>query len=333
MTIGIRAGVCARIAVAIACLLCIPPALAQLTLPGLPSLPGLFVPPIDEPIRLSPQPLQPTPGTERIDGTLRQGLLIRRYVLIRPVDAAPGAPVVLMLHAYGSTNALQANMARAGRLAADFGVWVYLPMAGSNRRWTDTPERAGPDDVAFLSALLSRELAEHALDAQRVYGFGFSNGGFMLQRLACERPGLLAGLALVGANLRDPIKASCQTGPLPILFFNGSADPVVYPEGRAAYRFGSLEDLLTFWSTRNQCSGGFDEAALPDQSPDDGTTVILRQYAGCANALRYYWVQGGGHTWPGAPPMDLPALGLTTYDIDATLEGWQVLIGMASPAP
>lgn len=103
-------------------------------------------------------------------------------------------------------------------------------MAGSNRRWTDTPERPGPDDVAFLSALIGREVAEHGLDGRRIYGFGFSNGGFMLQRLTCERPGLLAGMVLVASALRDVVKPTCQSSPLPILFFNGSEDQVVYPE-------------------------------------------------------------------------------------------------------
>lgn len=96
---GTRPGRCARLVEALFCLSFAAPAWAQLGLLDLSGFTGLFGEPIDEPIRLTPRPLDPTPGTERIDGTLQQGLLTRRYLLIRPIEAAPGAPVVLMLHA------------------------------------------------------------------------------------------------------------------------------------------------------------------------------------------------------------------------------------------
>lgn len=331
------AGLARVLVLSAACLQALPVA-AQL-LPGL-ELPGLQLPsgstllrPLEEEIVLPPGPLELVPGTERVDGTIRQGLQNRAYILIRPVGAPSGAPVALMLHPYGATNIAQSNLARASRLAADHGAWVYLPM-GLYRRWSDTPARpGGPDDVAFLSALIQREVVAHSLDASRVYGFGFSNGGFMLQRLACEAPGLLAGMALVGASLRDAVKPTCAVRRLPVLFFNGSADPIVYPEGRPAYGYGSLDDLLLFWSARNECPGSTETTELPDAAPDDGTTVTLRRYTGCPDSeIRYYRINDGGHTWPGSLT-PTPNYGLTSTDIDATIEGWQVLIGYSRPAP
>ena len=72
----------------------------------------------------------------------------------------------------------------------------------------------------------------------RVYVAGASNGGMMALRLACERTGRLAAVAVVIANQPWPQVERCRpTVPLPLILINGTDDPLMPwgggPVGRA----------------------------------------------------------------------------------------------------
>lgn len=306
-------------------------------LPALPALPifadlGQFFGGLDLLLlQLGGERIEPTDGTETFEGTYVQDGLTRRYVGVRPIGAPAGAPMLLLLHPLALQPARMANLTRAGRLAAQYGAWVYLPEAfGAN--WSDDPNRLGVDDVGFLSGLMEREQAANGLDARRIYAAGYSNGGFMAERLACERPQQFAGLAMVAATLRNSLAARCSGGQrMPIVMFSGTSDAVVPYTGMLGQY--SVPDAAAFWSVKNGCSAGFTDTRLPNTVLADGTTVSLRRYRSCPDSdVRLYTVNGGGHTWPGTSYAGYTiALGATTFDIDATLLLWQVLLPFARP--
>ena len=275
--------------------------------------------------------ISPTPGTETFSGSIVWAGISRDYLGIRPVNAPAGAPVLLLLHPNGLPPGRMANLTMAGRLAADYGAWVYLP-ASRGGAWADDPGALfGADDVGFLDALLTREVSAHALDASRVYGAGYSNGGFMIERLACERPALLAGIALVAATLRDSVASRC-TGPsrTPTVLFNGTRDPIVPYNGIPT--LASATDTAAFWAARNQCAANERAVSnLPDLDRTDGTTVTVSRYTRCVDSVvAQYTINGGGHTWPGTQYASYTlGLGPTTQDIDATIELWQQLLPYA----
>ncbi len=269
----------------------------------------------------------PTPGTEIATGTLVWGGLQRSYLVIRPIGAPAGAPVLMLLHPRAQSPARTANLTRAGRLAADYGAWVYLPAAVA-AIWADNPTTGLVDDVGFLEALVAREVASHGLDDRRVYAAGYSNGGFMVQRLACERPSLLAGIAIVAATLRDGVAGRCAgRGRMPAVMFNGSLDLLTPYNGSPGQR--SAPETAAFWAARNQCAPG-DVAAtsLPDRDTRDGTTASVSRYKRCVDStVALYTINNGGHTWPGTEQAAYTlGLGATSGDVDATLELWRQLL-------
>ncbi|WP_293374561.1 PHB depolymerase family esterase [Nevskia sp.] len=276
--------------------------------------------------------ITPTPGTETFSGTLAWDADTRRYVGVRPIGAPAGAPVLLLLHPRGLAPGRMVNLTLAGRLAADYGVWVYVPEANGNS-WADDPLAGGDDDVGFLNALMARELSANALDAARVYVAGYSNGGFMAERLACERPALLAGIALVATTLRDTLASRCG-GPqrLPVLMFNGTSDLVTFYAGFPTLR-GAVA-TAAFWAEKNQCAeNDISTVALPDLVRNDNATVTVTRYNRCVDStVALYTVNNGGHTWPGTQYASYTlALGETTLDIDATLELWRQLSAYSRP--
>jgi polyhydroxybutyrate depolymerase len=74
------------------------------------------------------------------------------------------------------------------------------------------------DDVGFINALLDTLIADYAIDTQRIYATGMSNGGFMSYRLACELANRIAAIAPVSASMTI---AACQpVRPVPVISFH-----------------------------------------------------------------------------------------------------------------
>lgn len=271
--------------------------------------------------------LIPTPGTASYNAYLTHNGHVRRTLVIRPVTTTVGAPVLVLLHPRDETPEQIANIADVGRLAAEAGVWVLVP-EGVGRTWNDRHALDFVDDVGFLSALLDAVLPIHALDARRVYLAGFSNGGYMAERYACDRAERVAGIATVGAPLRDSVGARCALSlPMPVVQFHGTEDLVV-PYPTLLLRSGAV-DGARYWAERAGCApGSAVETVLPNRESPDQTRVRLSRHGACTTGVetRLYTIEGGGHTWPGSPhALYLALLGRTTGDVDATLELWRVL--------
>ena len=127
-----------------------------------------------------------------------------RVQLPARVDPARPLPVVVLLHGLGATAAWQSDYFLLGPLADAKGFLLALPDgtrgAGADRFWNGTDaccdfDGLGVDDVRYLDALLDDVSAHHRVDPKRVYLIGFSNGGFMAHRFACERAARVAGFA------------------------------------------------------------------------------------------------------------------------------------------
>jgi polyhydroxybutyrate depolymerase len=273
--------------------------------------------------------LQTDPGSVGVAGTLVQEGDTRSYVGLVPQALAPGAPLLVMLHPLDTTNVQMANLTRVSRLAAQDGVVVALPQ-GENKTWNDDPTNtSGPDDVGFISSLIGLFAAQYQIDPSRVYVMGFSQGGFMAERLACSLSSQLAGGAEVGALLKNALAANCQPARrIPFALVNGTADPINLYQGISMLGEQSAPATAAFWSQTEGCSPlNFVEQLLP-VLVQDGTTVDQLDYSACPQNIRVRFdiVNGGGHTWPGAQTW-VPGLGTTSQNLDATTAPWQFLSG------
>jgi polyhydroxybutyrate depolymerase len=169
---------------------------------------------------------------------------------------------------------------------------------------------------------------------------GFSNGGYMSSRLACDLADRIAAITTVAATTHpddcDPSRA------VPVQAFHGTADRVVPFEGGGSALLDSFEqasdlggpaaearlqaaaellglaipDEVGEWAAANGCSG--------ETSSPAGEEVTLITYQGCEAPVLLYVVEGGGHSWPGSQASRaVPALGHTTVDVDATRLAWE----------
>jgi polyhydroxybutyrate depolymerase len=163
------------------------------------------------------------------------------------------------------------------------------------------------DDVGFLCALAESIAAEHGADERRMYIAGASNGGMMAFRTVLERPGIFAAAAGVMASLPESLEFDyADAGPIPVLFVNGTADPVLPYNGgevriqRQTYgRVRPVQEAVDFWVQRNRCENP-PAREVPEQTPsEEGLSVVKWTYSGGDADVVLCKVEGGGHTWPG----------------------------------
>lgn len=247
---------------------------------------------------------------------------IRRVLYLRPtVAAATPAPVIMALHYGGGSPEAMATVTALRELVRDTGVWVILP-DGSGRAWNHDPSRDSDVDVDLLTRVLDNAVGSLRIDPRRIYLMGFSSGGFMAERYACEHPERIAAFGYVASTLLNVLASRCtSTTTVPTFGIHGTADLRVGYQGRVGLH--SAPETARFHARRNGCLGEPQRSRLPDLR-FDGTTVDLDRWDVCASgdAVRFYTVNNGGHAWPGTPTPSL-LLGPTSQDIDATRLFWE----------
>jgi polyhydroxybutyrate depolymerase len=266
---------------------------------------------------------------ELVFDSLEHDGLTRNYIVFEPsgYDGSEALPLVLNLHGAGSTAVEQAVYSKFNLVADTAGVLVLLPDAVENF-WNSgllaDPGVVLPDDVGFLDALIDTMQLRYAVDPDRIYSMGMSNGGFMSYRLACELPGRLAAIASVTGSMAPSVFAACSPGEaVPVFQIHGTADSTV-PYAGAIFT-EAIPDVIDFWVSNNACPEGPGAGPYTEMLPDiaaDNTTTEAQRWIACQDwsEVLLYTTDKGGHTWPGSFP--LPGSGNTSQDFLAHVDIW-----------
>lgn len=204
--------------------------------------------------------------------SLTVGSLTRTYGVHVPpsYDGSVAVPLVIDLHGYSGTGAIQAGLSGMPTLAdangfiAAFPDGVGPPGQGSWNSGTccDPAKAAGVDDVAFMRAIVADVGTKARIDLRRVYVTGLSNGALMSHRLACEAADVFAAAAPVAAPLGlDPVTSCQPSRPIPLLQFSGLTDQVVPYAGGPTSVFPDVIvipalDSYAYWASVDGCSAG-----------------------------------------------------------------------------
>ncbi len=259
----------------------------------------------------------PTPGSATALGPED-----RPAVLIAPSEITEPAPMVVLLHGYGSSAAAQDAYLGVTAQSAGRGLYVLLPNGtqGRGRPFWDAKDPAccnftgtPVDDVTYLSDLIEEAIARQPVDATRVYVLGHSNGGFMAYRLACERSDLLAGIAVLAGSL-SPDTPCEPDQPVSVLHLHGTEDETIsYGGGQTVASFPGAVAVVAEWAERDGC----DATAVPAPRVDldsslAGAETAIVGYAGCdeGTAVQLDTIEGGRHI----PALTHAAVGTQVLD-------------------
>ena len=251
-----------------------------------------------------------------VDGTLRHQGLVRNYSLFIPSSYQPAGqyPLILALHGGGGTGRSMCALKAGIQTLADAEGFIVVCPQGLENHWNDgrhqvayRAHQEAIDDVGFLMALVEHIGNEYAISENQVFVTGYSNGGMMSYRLACERSSDIRAIAAGIANL--PVDLDCQPDqPIPVMILNGTEDPLMpYQGGQVGTRRNPLGAVLSteatadFWASENGCEPEPAVETLPAQVATDQTRLRQTTFSNCQSnsTVVLFTVVGGGHTWPG----------------------------------
>jgi polyhydroxybutyrate depolymerase len=224
----------------------------------------------------------------------------RTYRLYTPPDSQDAGPVPLLLALHGSGNTAE-SLVDSSELdaAADAGGFIVAYPQAVGITWNAgfccTMGRGDPSaDVRFLDELITDVIASRRIDERRIYAVGFSAGGIMAYRLACDLAGRFAGVGAIAASM---MLDDCHPSrPISVIAIHGTADDIVpYAGGRivggATQPAPPATAVAERWAALDACR---------DARPADVRgPVSIAAWNGCEGGtnVRLVTVDGGGHNW------------------------------------
>lgn len=286
------------------------------------------------------------PGDHEI--TLVHGQLQRSYIVHVPPQARAGKPLpaVLNFHGGGSHALVQQRYSLMDATADREGFFAVYPngsggIGGRLLTW-NAGACCGPaaasrvDDVGFTLALLDDLAQRVALDLERVYATGLSNGAMMAYRLAAEAAPRIAAVAGVAGTMT--LARFAPALPVPVMHIHSVDDERALYEGGLGPPFAvtstrvlhePVEAMLQKWVAYDACPtqprAGKPMRGRPGQA-DAAHTATRFVYGPCRDGTEVVlWkLTGAGHVWPGGVQDYMPwLLGAGTTVIDANDEMWR----------
>lgn len=236
------------------------------------------------------------PSLQRLN--LEVGGVMRHYLLFTPVVVGPSAPMGLVLLLHGSENSAD-DMRKATRFDEEGtrrNTMIAYP-EGTDGSWNGgyccrTGNGYASDDVAFLSAMIRSIRTDHDVDSNRVYAAGFSAGGVMAYRFACERAAEITGVAVVSATIA--VDDCHPSRAVTVLAIHGTEDTLVPYEGGPLVKGHPALPVLSVlqeWAGRSGCD------AAPVVNPAPKTETATWSQCRDGSIVRLITVKGGGHVW------------------------------------
>ncbi len=140
--------------------------------------------------------------------------------------------------------------------------------------------------------------------------------------LGCLMSDRIAAIGSVSGAFVYPLEDCHPERPVPMIAFQGTADPVVPYDGGPSrdfqFPFPYIPDWMRERAVLNGCDP--DPVELPVQGDASGYL-----YTNCDHSAEviFYSLEGSGHGWPGGESIPEWIVGPTSQDLDATRVIWE----------
>jgi len=197
----------------------------------------------------------------------------------------------------------QGPICDTNNLNRPISVAPYEDDDGGECSWTN----ADVDDIAFIDQLIEQIENDFCIDTTKRYVIGFSNGGMMTQRLACDRADIFAAAVPMHGQLHigDYCMPPSDVKKMPIMNIWGTNDqilPGMSVVSRSGWYFLPVMAVQDAFSIHNNCTriNGQEEypTASDDLLPGGRTWNCTGFVEGCEDAQVVQCAQTWGHDWP-----------------------------------
>lgn len=229
-------------------------------------------------------------------------------------DEDTPAALVVGLHGYTSDGAELAGYLGLRGLSDGEGFLLAVPEgtkdSGGDQFWNATNaccDFGGTqvDDSAYLAKVIRTVEEQYAVDPERVYVIGHSNGGFMALRMACDHADLVAAVvSIAGEQAQDP--ALCKPSrPVSVLQVQGDADQTIRFTGGSngsGRTYPGAQATVDAWRALDGCTAEPTAGAPLDLDtirPGAETTVATTSGCEDGTEVALWTIDGGRHvpTW------------------------------------
>ena len=213
-------------------------------------------------------PADAAPQSELIVSPLKESSFSARFdgvdhsFILELPTVTDGAPLVFMLPGYGNTAESFRHMVHFEQDANMLGYAVAYVTGAQNPDdrtsavgWNYGVGNNKNDDVSFLTALAIYLQKAYSFDRSRTFAVGFSNGAFMVHRLAMEAGDTFSAFVSVAGTMPGKIWDS-RKDEHTVSFFQitGEKDDVIPKkyDGSAKYaQAPAIEDVMDYWAASN----------------------------------------------------------------------------------
>jgi polyhydroxybutyrate depolymerase len=254
------------------------------------------------------------------------GGIVRNYRLFLPTGYANAtSPVPLLINIHGKTSSATEHESYTNfkNLANTDNFVVVYPnstVIQGITQWNVNNSENSSQDVQFISELIDYMIANYNINGNKVYIVGFSNGGLMTSRLACEISNKIAAIGTVEGGMNYNIYNECNPQhPMPYLNIHGTSDTPVPYTGNGT--MVPVEDVINYWKNFNSIAGNSIVSNIPNINLTDQSTAKRNVYNDALNRYRvtHIKIDGGGHSWAGSSTI----IDITNQDFSASEALWK----------
>lgn len=235
----------------------------------------------------------------------------RNYDVTTPsnYDTAKEYPIVFELHSFGNNKTQMHDQVVIDQQqyisVRPEGKYVNLLVWRGNvwNTWSETESITGnSNDVAYITSVYNdvKQKVGSVFNSEKVYVYGFSNGGAMAMKMI-EETNLFKAAIIRSMSFTREHTIPSTASKIPMIFVFGTADETIpYQGGKGQYgvlspSFESIKDTVGKWSTHLGLSNPVEIKYLKGSSTASNKDFYFREYSHSTNPLYFFVIDGGVH--------------------------------------
>ena len=252
-----------------------------------------------------------TDVVDAVDPTLHtitvQGMRPRKYYVNVPSTYVPGtaSPLLIGFHGIGGSAAIFREWSKLDLYVEERGMIAVYPEGYGPEFGVEASWNAGLccglanlnelDDVTLTSAIIDSIEAKYMIDKSRVWAVGFSNGGMMSYRLACELSDKFTAIGVGGGAMM--LNTCSPPNQVSVIHLHGNLDSTIPIDGGGYFNIPPVIPAFKLVNSANKCSTMVYEVTsdlvseTTSAACEDGTEQKLINYFDQGHEWTFAWTK------------------------------------------